>query len=260
MLNINPEAYQKWLQEVKIGAYCQPRMMAHRIKNLAWKWLRPSETMAEEVAEEVCIEHFVALLPLKPKRWVTCHQPRALEDAILLMEEHMSTEAGIYLKKNLQRQAARMDQAKGPHREGPSTAGALRRNGAAREPPPPPYSHPFSTGQDLQNATPEPPAPTPSFLWTPAFYIVGLLAAPNWWFPCPYIKGCCTWHTNLPWQAIWDPIKPWTGSRPGFIGWELRPKYSNVVQHAENANCTKTFDRGEDACNLCPLSMPLLNT
>lgn len=36
--------------------------------------------------ESVCVEHYVALLPYKPKRWVTCHQLQTLEDAILLME------------------------------------------------------------------------------------------------------------------------------------------------------------------------------
>lgn len=36
-----------------------------------------------------------------------------LEDTILLMEAYMSTEVGIYLCKNLQKQAARAGQNKG---------------------------------------------------------------------------------------------------------------------------------------------------
>lgn len=50
-------------------------MVAQKVNNLALKWLQPSERTAEEVAEYVCVEHFVALLPYKLKCWVTCHQP-----------------------------------------------------------------------------------------------------------------------------------------------------------------------------------------
>lgn len=50
-------------------------------------------------------EHYVALLPYKPKWWITCHQPQILDDAILFMEAYMSSEATVYLWKNLQKQA-----------------------------------------------------------------------------------------------------------------------------------------------------------
>lgn len=69
--------------------------------------------MAKEVAEDVCVEHFVAILPYKPKRWVTCHQPHTMKDAVLLMEAYMLAKAGVYLKKNLQRQPTRVEQVKG---------------------------------------------------------------------------------------------------------------------------------------------------
>lgn len=70
----------------------------------------------------------------KPKRWVTCHQPRTLEDTVLLMEAYMLAEAGIYLKKNLQQQAIREEQAKKFHQT-PETTGAPRRDGPLGEPP-----------------------------------------------------------------------------------------------------------------------------
>lgn len=88
-------------------------MVVQKVKNLALKWLRSSEWTAEEVAKGVCVKHFVVLLSYKPKRWVTCHQLCTLEDAVLLMEAYISAEVGIYLKKNLQKQAARTEQAKG---------------------------------------------------------------------------------------------------------------------------------------------------
>lgn len=54
----------------------------------------------------------MALLLFKPEWWVICHKPQTLEDAISLMEVYMSAEAGIYLQKNLQKQAAQAEQGK----------------------------------------------------------------------------------------------------------------------------------------------------
>lgn len=42
--------------------------------------------------EAIYIEHCTALLPFKLK-WVTCHQPSTVEDAIGLMNTYMSMEA-----------------------------------------------------------------------------------------------------------------------------------------------------------------------
>lgn len=57
--------------------------------------------MKEEIVEAVCGEHYVALLPFKPKHWATCHQPQPLKDGIGFMELYMSAEVSIYLMKNL---------------------------------------------------------------------------------------------------------------------------------------------------------------
>lgn len=51
--------------------------------------------LLSQVTKVVCVEPYVALLPNKPKQWVTCHQPQTLEDAILLMEAYLSAEARI---------------------------------------------------------------------------------------------------------------------------------------------------------------------
>lgn len=45
----------------------------------------------------VCVEHYVELLPYKPKRCVIYHHPQTLEDAILLMEAYILAEASIHL-------------------------------------------------------------------------------------------------------------------------------------------------------------------
>lgn len=62
--------------------------------------------------EAMCMEHYVVLLPFKPKRWVTCHQPQILEDAIGLMDAYMLAKAGTYLMKNLHKKAPHFEQGK----------------------------------------------------------------------------------------------------------------------------------------------------
>lgn len=61
----------------------------------------PEEHTKEEIVEAIGEEHCVALLPFKPKLWVTCHQAQTLEDTTGLMEAYMSAEADIYLMKNI---------------------------------------------------------------------------------------------------------------------------------------------------------------
>lgn len=42
-------------------------------------------------------EHYTALLPFKQKKWVACHQPSTLAEAIVLMQAYMLAKAGHYL-------------------------------------------------------------------------------------------------------------------------------------------------------------------
>lgn len=60
---------------IKFVVDYQPQLLAKKIKNACLKWLRPLERTAEEVAEEVCIEHYVAVLPDKPQRDVPPSPP-----------------------------------------------------------------------------------------------------------------------------------------------------------------------------------------
>lgn len=91
----------------------QPQLIAQRVKNACVKWLRPLKWTATEVVEDVCMEYYVALLSYKPKRWVTCHQPQSLEDAVLMMEAYMAAEAGIYLRKTSKNKPPRPTNIKG---------------------------------------------------------------------------------------------------------------------------------------------------
>lgn len=63
----------------------QSQMIEQKIKAACLKWLCPSEHTAEEATKDVCVEHYVAVLPYEPKWWVTC----TLKEALLLMEAYI---------------------------------------------------------------------------------------------------------------------------------------------------------------------------
>lgn len=52
---------------------------------------------ATQVAEAVLVEHYITMLPFKPKNGVMCHQSASLEEAVVLMEAYASVEVGAYL-------------------------------------------------------------------------------------------------------------------------------------------------------------------
>lgn len=53
-------------------------------------------TPAVQVAEAVLVEHYIAILPFKPKKWVMGHQLTTLEKALALMEAYASAKVGAY--------------------------------------------------------------------------------------------------------------------------------------------------------------------
>lgn len=70
-LNLNSEAYRRHIWEIEFGMDYQPRLIAQGTETACLKWLRLSEHTAEEVAKDVCTDHYVTLLPYKPKPWKT---------------------------------------------------------------------------------------------------------------------------------------------------------------------------------------------
>lgn len=64
------------------------------------RWLRLDTETQEQIVETVLAEHYVAILPFKPKSWVLCHKPMSLEEATGLMEAYSSAKAGMYLMPN----------------------------------------------------------------------------------------------------------------------------------------------------------------
>lgn len=96
-LHLSPEAYRRRLCKIEYGPDYHPRLIGQRIQAACLWWLRPEVSTKEQIIEGICVEHYTAVLPFKPKNWVACHQPATLEDAIVLIEAYMSAKADHYL-------------------------------------------------------------------------------------------------------------------------------------------------------------------
>lgn len=106
-LNLNPESYQRRLREIKLSPYYYLQLIGQKIQATCMKWLWPEKHTMEERVEGVCVKHYLALLPFKPKWWVTCLKPWMMP--LESLEAYMSVEVGICLMKNLKKQAARAE-------------------------------------------------------------------------------------------------------------------------------------------------------
>lgn len=79
------------------GLDYHPCLVALKIRVAGLCCLHPTVHKAMQVVEAMLLEHYIAILPFKPKTWVMCHQPETLEEAVVLIEAYASTEAGAYL-------------------------------------------------------------------------------------------------------------------------------------------------------------------
>lgn len=93
ILNSNPEAYHQLLHKLSFGSDYQPCLVAQKVQETCLQWLHTAVQTASQVIEQEMVQHYMSVLPLKPKNWVMCHQPTTLEEAMVLMEAY----AGAYL-------------------------------------------------------------------------------------------------------------------------------------------------------------------
>lgn len=81
-LNLNSEAYHQWLREIEFGMDFHPCLIGQCIWDACVQWPQLEEHTKDEIVEAICMEHYVALLPFKPKHWMICHQPRKMPLAL----------------------------------------------------------------------------------------------------------------------------------------------------------------------------------
>lgn len=96
MLNLSPKVYRRRLCEIDFGPDFQPHLVGQQIRAAGLRWLRPNTQTKEQTVVSVLAEHYIAILPFKPKNWVLCNEPAILEEAVTLIEAYASAEAGLY--------------------------------------------------------------------------------------------------------------------------------------------------------------------
>ena len=84
--NINEETYRQRFRSVKWKENETPMEMVTRIKDLAEKWLKDSDTR-DKVVDVVVKEQFIEVLPEEAKVWVKEHKPETSEKAGSLAED-----------------------------------------------------------------------------------------------------------------------------------------------------------------------------
>lgn len=85
-LNLSPEVYRRRLREIEFGPEYHPRLTGLQSWAASVRWLQLALCLAKQIVKAVMVEHYMAILPLKPKHWVLCHQPFTLEKVIVLMD------------------------------------------------------------------------------------------------------------------------------------------------------------------------------
>lgn len=68
MLNLSPEAYLRHLHKIEFGLDYHPCLIGQRIRVAYLRWLHLEVQAKEQIVEAIFVEHYMALLPFKPKK------------------------------------------------------------------------------------------------------------------------------------------------------------------------------------------------
>uniref|UniRef100_H3ADT0 SCAN box domain-containing protein n=1 Tax=Latimeria chalumnae TaxID=7897 RepID=H3ADT0_LATCH len=88
-LGISPETYRQKLRDKQLGTGERPQALAHRIRVLCQRWLKPEPRSGQEIVESVALEQFLWALSPNISRWVGRHRPSTLATGTQLAEEYV---------------------------------------------------------------------------------------------------------------------------------------------------------------------------
>lgn len=77
-LNLSPEAYHWHLREISFRPDYHSLLTGQKIRANCLRWLWLVVQMTSQMAELIMVEHYISVLPFKPKNWVvlSIHNPR----------------------------------------------------------------------------------------------------------------------------------------------------------------------------------------
>ncbi|XP_018958985.2 neurotrophin receptor-interacting factor homolog [Cyprinus carpio] len=84
-----PEQHWQRFRSRELGDSGQPFVMAQQLRDACGRWLLAEECDVEGVVDLVVLEQFIARLPRGNSRWVRCHRPTSLTQAVQLAEDHL---------------------------------------------------------------------------------------------------------------------------------------------------------------------------
>lgn len=76
--------------------------MVQKVWAECWRWLHLVMELVAQMVEAVLVEHYIAILPFKPKNWVMCHQPTTLDEAVAPMEAYVSRSGSLLNNQSLE--------------------------------------------------------------------------------------------------------------------------------------------------------------
>lgn len=87
-------------RELEFPRVTSPWIIVNKIKSNCLLWLKPEKLTKELLVELIMMEQFVLGLPGSAKKWVLCHEPRNLDEAVHLMETFESSSKTGFLARS----------------------------------------------------------------------------------------------------------------------------------------------------------------
>ncbi|XP_069488543.1 uncharacterized protein [Ambystoma mexicanum] len=90
-LGVSERSYQRKFRSLPFTEGAKPRAVAHELRDLARRWLKPEMRSPEEIVEIIVVEQFIQILPPGAGEWISHHMASlSLDIAVQLIESYLA--------------------------------------------------------------------------------------------------------------------------------------------------------------------------